>query len=498
MIKPLYRYILILTIATISSNAQDISLKHYHANYKSTYESIALTPTEDMGLSSISILYDMSPFWYAGVDIYGATSGNRGGFFTTGVDIGLRLKPFDHIEINPGIFVGAGGGGAAPQGGGLMIRPYLEASYHTDSFTAGIGISHIEFPNGDISSTQPYFSISIPTDGGYISGHPYGKPNAIDGHTSTKEVDFSFLVEHYVPRDGSLNTDGVTQTKPYTLAGVKLKQEIAPSWYSIAETAGAGGGSSDGFMEILAGVGYQYKSTSLPIELNLEALLGAAGGGRVDTGGGIVYKLQAGATISPIKHLSISVNAGTIESIDGTLSATTYSLNIGYKNNFIDTLGDDTETTQSPWSVRIMNKSYLDTDTIFNSTKNFDRVDLLGFSIERYITPHIYLIGQTYWAYKGGAGGYAEGVVGLGYQTSSYHGLSIYGEAMAGVGGGGGVDIGGGLFGAVGAGLAYSIADDIDIFIGGEYAKGRDGGFSSNAFKAGLKYNFSLLEVADD
>ena len=491
-----------LVISGISvSSLYALELQHYKAHLKSGYEQIALTPTEDMGLAHIGVLFDIGEYWYMGIDVYGAVDGERGGFFTTGVDMGAKVPITKNTQIEGGVFVGAGGGGAAPQGGGLMLRPYIQASYLMDGYSLGIGASHIEFPNGDISSTQAYISMSMAADGGFLPSHHFVDDGVTDSSASTQigHSSFSFLTEHYVPRAGSLDTDGVTQTQPYTLAGVKLEIDITPSIYTILQTAGAGGGSSDGFMEVLGGVGYRYPIADSSLYLNTEALMGAAGGGRVDTGGGVVYRAQAGASWKPTKELLIGVNAGTMHSIDGTLSTATYSATIGYTSSIIDHLSSDQnepiETTTTPWSFRILNKSYTDAKSLFSSSKPFDRIDLLGFGLDRYITPNIYLTGQTYWAYKGGAGGYAEGIVGVGYHTDRYGGFGGYAELLGGVGGGGGVSIGGGFFGSVGAGLSYQITKDSDIFVGGAYEKSKDGTFDTFALQAGVRYSFSLLEL---
>jgi len=490
--------VIFLLLLTLTANADKVKLKHYKANYKVTYEDMTINSKEKMGLLGISMIFDIGSYWYAGFDVYGAIRGKRGGFFTTGLNTGFKLSPSKSFDIVSGLFVGAGGGGSAPQGGGLMLRPYMEINLKSDNFTIGAGLSHVEFPNGAISSTQGYLSLSIPTDGAFIDKHILTNNDIYDDTNPTKinDFDISFMMEHYIPNSSSLNTDAKTQTKPYTLAGVKSRKYINDSLYTIFETAGAGGGSSDGFMEILAGTGYRYQISDTSLYLTAEALVGAAGGGSVDTGGGIVYKAQLGADYTWGKHLTVSANSGLIGSLDGTLLANTYSATIGYKSSIIESLSrdNDTKTKTSAWSFRVLDKSYTDAKTLFKNSKPFDRIDLLGFSIDRYINQNIYLIGQTYWAYKGGAGGYAEGVVGVGYHTDNDDRFGAYIELLGGVGGGGGVNIGGGFFGSVGAGIDYKLDNNIDIFLASAYEKSKDGSFTTTALQAGFRYNFSLLE----
>ena len=56
--------------------------------------------------------------------------------------------------------MGAGGGGSAPQGGGLIINPTLGVSYTLSSkWLLSLEIGYIKFLNGDIES--PTIAINI-------------------------------------------------------------------------------------------------------------------------------------------------------------------------------------------------------------------------------------------------------------------------------------------------------------------------------------------------
>jgi hypothetical protein len=489
---------LLLSTGLLIAN-QAIMPKQYHANYKISYEKLDITKDEEMGLVGLSMLFDLDKYWYAGVSLYGAVDGERGGFFTVGADAGLTLDMTEDIALRSGLFIGAGGGGAAPQGGGLMLRPYIEANYHTQAYAIGIGISHINFPNGEIESTQAYLNLSFPTTGSYLNGHHFEDNISITPNGDTweaDEVELSFLAEHYLPSDSSLNTDGKTKTKAYSLAGIRFDKQLGEYGYSFFQAAGAGGGDSDGYMEVFGGVGYRYRLGALPLYVGLEAALGASGGGKVDTGGGLVYKAAATLKAELSEHITLGASAGMIDAIDGTFSATTYSATIGYQTILADTVPatGSHAIEASPWSIRALQKSYLDEENLFKNPTKENRVDLLGFALDYAINEHFYITGQTFWAYKGDAGGYAEGIFGLGYHSGSYHGLSLYGEALAGVGGGGGISIGGGLFGSIGGGLSYELGNDTEAFVGAAYERSKDGTFSTTVGSFGLRYSFSLLE----
>jgi len=479
--------------------SQTILPKQYHADYKISYEKLNITNDEEMGLVGLSMLFDLDKYWYAGVSLYGAVDGERGGFFTVGADGGVKLDLTENIALQSGLFIGAGGGGAAPQGGGLMLRPYIEANYHTKAYAIGIGISHINFPNGAIESTQAYLNVAFPTTGSYLSGHHFENNISIAPNSDTwgiDELELSFLAEHYVPSSSSLNTDGKTKTQAYSLAGIRFDKKLGAHGYSFFQAAGAGAGDSDGYMEVFGGMGYRYRLGTLPLYVGVEAAIGASGGGKVDTGGGLVYRAATTLKAELSEHITLGASAGMIDAIGGTFSATTYSATIGYKTllaNAVPATGSQHIETSS-WSIRALQKSYLDEGNLFKNPAKEKRVDLLGFALDYAIDEHFYITGQTFWAYKGDAGGYAEGIFGLGYHSDSYHGFSLYSEALAGVGGGGGINIGGGLFGSIGGGLSYDFGNDLEAFIGAAYERSKDATFSTTVASFGLRYTFSLLE----
>jgi len=464
-----------------------------------SYEQITLPGDEKMGLVGLGMLFDIGRYGYGGVRLYGAVDGERGGFFTVGAEGGIQYPISDTLWVKSGLFVGAGGGGAAPQGGGLMLRPYAQLTYRAPTWSLGLGVSHVAFPNGDIRNTQAMLSLELPTEGSYLKGEyfdPNGLLHSTADRTDTAALTISFFTEHYRPDSGSLNTDGATPTKPYSLVGIQFDKALGAHLYNYFQTAGAGGGESDGYMEVFGGLGTAYRVGDLPFMLGAEVAIGASGGGRVDTGGGLVYRAQGTAEAALSSHLTLKGFAGVISAVEGTFSARTYGLTLGYHTTLFDALSweDTAHASPSNWQFRMLNKSYLDGGELFKTPKGVDRVDLLGFAIDWYLDRHFYLTGQTYWAYRGKAGGYAEGIFGAGYRSDPVHGFSFYTELLGGVGGGGGVDIDGGLFASAGAGITYALNEEWELGIEADYLRNKSGSFATTALKVHIGYRFSLLE----
>ena len=98
---------------------------------------------------------------YGGITLYGAASGQRGGFFTGGYTLGVESQLTENLIFDTGGYVGAGGGGAAAQGGGLHIRPHIGLKYDFNWSVLGLNYSYVDFPNGDISSDAIALSLDF-------------------------------------------------------------------------------------------------------------------------------------------------------------------------------------------------------------------------------------------------------------------------------------------------------------------------------------------------
>lgn len=100
--------------------------------------------------------------WYWGEAGYGALFGKRSGYLEGGVFVGYMNTGLWDTIFDFRFFTGAGGGGAAPQGGGFIVHPTFgigKAITNEVFFMSEIGYMH--FVNGDISSLSISASINV-------------------------------------------------------------------------------------------------------------------------------------------------------------------------------------------------------------------------------------------------------------------------------------------------------------------------------------------------
>ena len=123
-----------------------------------------------MGFTGIhyNLLFNNS--FYTGIGIYGSVSGDRGGFFTLGVNAGIKKYFSDEFYIDTGFHFGGGGGAGAPDGGGAFILPHLNLGYNFKNFSINSGWSYVNFFDGGIiKGNQLNFGIEIPLNFEYAN-----------------------------------------------------------------------------------------------------------------------------------------------------------------------------------------------------------------------------------------------------------------------------------------------------------------------------------------
>jgi hypothetical protein len=137
----------------------------------------------NMGFTGIHYNLILNDWSYAGLGIYGAVSGTRGGFFTLGVNAGIKKYFGKDFYVDTGFHFGGGGGAAAPDGGGAFILPHFNLGYNFNKFSVNAGWSYVNFFDGGlIKGHQVNLGLEIPLDYDYA-----------DYEISENEYDFAAL-----------------------------------------------------------------------------------------------------------------------------------------------------------------------------------------------------------------------------------------------------------------------------------------------------------------
>jgi hypothetical protein len=313
-----------------------------------------------------------------------------------------------------------------------------------------------------------------------------------------RETEWLATAGEYRPTEKAKTTAGAAMTSSLKRVGFEYRRHLDAHRYFLVETAGAMGGQSDGYAELLAGAGYRVPLLNQRLHVTASLAAGGAGGGQIDTGGGLVAKARVGLDYDLTPSLKLGLEGGRIESA-GSFSADFYGLSLGYRMGEI-AAGEGAHDWQGINDVRLAKWRLVGVQhtTLGAARKNGNDQDLslVGLKIEKFLNESFYLSGKAYGAYAGNAGGYAVGLIGGGWETQLREDgrLRFNAEFSAGAAGGGGVDVGGGAIIQPQVGLIWRITKQVAARLEAGRVKALNGKLDSNEIGVGLMYEFSRPE----
>jgi len=469
-----------------------------------TFESLNLPGGESMGMLGGDVLVQVHDNLRVGVGSYGAVQGQRGGFITLGVEGELQQRISDAWVSHAGLFLGAGGGHGsnALSGGGLMLRGDLGITYESKGYgNIGLGVSHVRFPSGDISSTQPYVQYEYPFNSllgsGWLAPPPKDSSLRIDP-VQANNNEFALVGRHYEMASKARRDDGGVQNSTMQLVGVEWLSYLNDNWFVKVESEGAMGGDNNGYMQILLGGGLRLPITR-STSIKLHAAAGPAGGGGADVGGGLLLDAGLGLQQKISSHLAMELSAGGVMAPSHTFEALNVALKLNYQFGMPDVgstpvswygLG---EFDTTPLRVRLTNQTYFKADDHWRNGDVNQDVSNLGVQMDYFLTPNWYLTGQGLAAYAGDAGAYMVGEVGLGGVWNATPNWFIEGEALFGAAGGGGLAVGSGLVAQANASVGYRLNKALSIIATAGRIEALQGDFKANVAGLSLAYQFSAF-----
>jgi hypothetical protein len=401
-------------------------------------EKLRLPGGEHLGLVGGSLLFDIGSDWGIGPAVYGGATGHRGGFFVGGVELQRRWALTRGLSLATGIYLGGGGGAAAPVGSGLMLRPAVTLLKDIGpALQAGLSWSSVRFPSGQIASNQIGLTLAWRSEFVHLT-NPTDSPAPWLSQASGIGFDrMAVTAASYRFSDDS--------GRRISLAGARAERRSDLNGFTWGlEAAAAAQGNASGYMELL---GTAQFSTALMPSLAPSWRVGArlggglAGGGSVPTGGGVIAKAAATMEVRIAPGWTVGGEYGLVRAVNGDLRARQAQAWLA-----IDLEpGLDGRSTPTSHVVRTEWVGVLQHHNAVQRNDGSRRsLDTIGLKLNRYLTDHVYVSGQAHSAFAGGAGAYSVGLIGAGLVTQADAPLRAGVEALIGASGGGGVQSAGG------------------------------------------------------
>ena len=458
-----------------------------------------LKPT--MGLLGVHYQIPINNWLYGGVGMHAAITGDQGGLFTLGAELGISKKIIRKWFLDANFHFGGGGGYRYLVNDGAFLNANIGIKYQHKKYAFGVQFSHLNFYTGEIKSDAVSLFLEIPSVFRFADYKNAQKEFTLNNQDednfwkkpSTKnaqQVRFDFFKPI-----GNSKKDNVNNQAPLTetlyVLGFEYQKYISEKSFLFIHTDAIYKGLRAGFMDLFFGAGsniHQSKSVNLFTKL----AVGAAGGRVAPEGGFMIYP-SIGIDLKLTNSFAISLHSGYYRAIAGDLEAYTGGFGLKY---FSNTGGTETtlnkEYKTQGIHIQLQNQTYLDVQK--TDSDNVD-LQLIGLRFNYDLNNTFYLIGETGFAYKGESGGYAHGIVGLGISSPAFldEKLKAHLEFAGGAAGGAGVDTEEGIVIRPTLGLSYQLANNFSLYASGGKMISPSGNLNTTNINVGLSFGLATL-----
>lgn len=447
-------------------------------------ENVALPAGELMGLVGTTYLLEVHPGLCAGPAVYGAATGQRGGLFVVGAEAAWCTALAGALRLEAGLFVGGGGGGVAPVGGGLMLRPHVDLLWDFGAWRAGVSLARVSFPSGEIGSTQLGLVIEVPTTFDFLAPGTTTAPAVGGGGLGWDRV--LVVAGAYLPPSGSTANGGAPLAGRIGTVGMRAERVLAQHTFAGVEANAAASGGVAGYAELLAEAGAELPLADERLLLSGRVALGMGGGGAVPVGGGLLVKAALGAQWRIAPELGLAVEAGWVRAPLGSFSAPFGSVALRWDL-------DAPAGAPAPVASQVFGAGVETYRAAARKVGAPQDVHSVVLRMDRFVGAQTYLAAQVHSAYGGDAGGFAAGLLGAGMQFGLDGGWRIGAELLAGAAGGGGVAVGSGAVVQPMAYVGLDLTRALSLRLGAGRAMAVNGPLSSTALDLTLSFAYGVV-----
>ncbi len=238
----------------------------------------------------------------------GAAGGDAAGYMEILAGAGWSVEPSAHTF--PGLrlglrgALGLGGGGAVPTGGGTLAKATatLELAL-AKGWTIGVEGGVVRGLNGTLRAKHAQVWAGAELEPAF--------DGRVERHGPVVRSEWTGALQHHARverKDGSVG--------PLDTIGLKLSRYLTPHVYLAGQAHSAFAGGAGAYSVGLLGVGVATRAHE-GARLGAEALIGAAGGGRVATSGGAIAQAMLWAGWATASAGEWRIGAGTVRGVRG-------------------------------------------------------------------------------------------------------------------------------------------------------------------------------------
>ena len=293
------------------------------------------------------------------------------------------------------------------------------------------------------------------------------------------------------------------------LLGINYLVDFEPWLYAGVAGYGVVSGERGGLFTLGFEGGVQHEF--LPhLSANAGMFVGGGGGHTAVVGGGLMLRPHAGISYD-LRYFQLGLDVSKVQFPTGHINSNQLAVNLSIPTEITYRAVDDRygnvnynhpqqqyfDFTQ--YYISLLGQAYLQYDARDEDmVKDSSNLGLVGIEIDRFFTSSWFGLVKTAGAFSGRHNGYMDvfGGVGYRYLFPEFSALALNGRFAVGMGGGGKVDVGGGLLLEPSVGLQYQFTRDVGAEVAAGYLYAPDGRFNALTLTGRVTYALSAGSVA--
>ena len=283
-------------------------------------------PQDDLALVGIECKSYLTDRVYFKLETEGAAQGDSSGYMQILAGSGLQIPVHEDWFAHTDFSVGGGGGGGVNTGGGLLLDAGLGISwYFNPKMFVGLSGGYMTAPDGMLDVWSGAVKI------GYQAAHTPIKTTTVSKNgLQVERARLRLVHQEYMP--ASANWRRHHADLNVSNLGVQLDAFFNENWYVSGQGIAAQDGYAGAYMAGLVGCGVERDLTQR-LFLSMEGLVGAAGGGGLDTGPGLVWQGNMGLGLKINDTFSVTASIGRMGAFEGPFLADVLGCSLNY--NFV-------------------------------------------------------------------------------------------------------------------------------------------------------------------
>ena len=286
---------------------------------------------EKVGLVGMQVERNISDYAYGILKLNGAFSGGTDGYMSIFLGAGGRLPIMrNRLNLEGRLLFGPTGGGGVESGGGATAQAEIGLSVlFGNGYDLKVMTGKTVSPWGPFETNHLEIGVGKSFDRLFPSKLAEGTTefNVNAEEYAVNHMAFSVYNRTYFPPDAN-DKGGVPYLSSFNLLGFEIQKYIGERFSVNGGTVWAYQGDYGAYAEGLLGATY-HQPIHEKWNVTVKGMFGAAGGGWLDLGGGLLFEYALGIERNLNKKWNIFLNIGKTQPFEGTFAPV--SIDFGLK-----------------------------------------------------------------------------------------------------------------------------------------------------------------------